>query len=33
LTQAPYPVLRAWTSDQNWKRIADAVEVRVVTIR
>jgi len=25
--------LRAWTSDQNWKRIADAVEVRVVTIR
>ncbi len=25
--------LPAWTSDQNWKRIADAVEVKVVTIR
>ena len=24
--------LPAWTSDQNWKRIADAVEVKVVTI-
>jgi len=23
----------AWTSDQNWKKIADAVEVKVVTIR
>ena len=25
--------LPAWTSDQNWKKIADAVEVKVVTIR
>lgn len=25
--------LPAWTSDQNWKRIADAVEVKVVAIR
>ena len=25
--------LPAWTSDQNWKRIADAVEVKVVIIR
>ena len=25
--------LPAWTSDQNWKKIADAVEVKVVAIR
>ncbi len=25
--------LPAWTSDQNWKKIADAAEVKVVTIR
>jgi ribonuclease VapC len=25
--------LPAWTSDQNWKKIADAVEIKVVTIR
>ncbi|WP_426291495.1 type II toxin-antitoxin system VapC family toxin [Sphingomonas sp. TWP1-3-1] len=25
--------LPAWTSDQNWKKVADAVEVKVVTIR
>ncbi|WP_031439404.1 type II toxin-antitoxin system VapC family toxin [Sphingomonas sp. FUKUSWIS1] len=25
--------LPAWTSDQNWKKIADAVEVKVMTIR
>ena len=25
--------LPAWTSDQNWKKIADAIEVKVVTIR
>jgi ribonuclease VapC len=25
--------LPAWTSDQNWRKIADGVEVKVVTIR
>lgn len=25
--------LPAWTSDQNWKKVADAVEVKVVAIR
>ncbi len=25
--------LPAWTSDQNWKKVADAVEVKVVMIR
>ena len=25
--------LPAWTSDQNWRKIADAVDVKVVTIR
>ncbi len=25
--------LPAWTSDQNWKKIADTVEVKVVAIR
>ena len=25
--------LPAWTSDQNWKKIADAVEVKVIAIR
>ena len=25
--------LPAWTSDQNWKKVADAVEVKIVTIR
>ena len=25
--------LSAWTSDQNWKKVADAVEVKVVAIR
>lgn len=25
--------LPAWTSDQNWRKIADAVEVKIVAIR
>ncbi|RYF24317.1 MAG: PIN domain-containing protein [Oxalobacteraceae bacterium] len=25
--------LPAWTSDQNWRKIADAIDVKVVTIR
>jgi len=25
--------LPAWTSDQNWKKVADAVDVKVVAIR
>ena len=25
--------LPAWTSDQNWKKVADAAKVKVVTIR
>jgi ribonuclease VapC len=33
LALAQRDTLPAWTSDQNWKKIADAVEVKVVTIR
>ncbi|MGC5799461.1 PIN domain-containing protein [Sphingomonas sp. NFX23] len=33
LTLARRDGLPAWASDQNWKKIANAVEVKVVTIR